>query len=167
MPSSRSPSPTNDVGIVIDDGIVGPVEGGRQECLGQRHADGRGKALPQRAGGRLDARRDAVFGMAGREAAELAELLELLHRQIVAGQVQQAVDQHRAVPAGEDEAVAVEPLRVGRVVAQEARPQHVSDGRHAHRHAGMARIGLLHAVHRQATDHVGAENVYIIETERG
>ena len=157
---------TDGVDVVIHDGTVGLIIGRGQMRLGQRHADSRGIALPQRPGGGLHARCDPVLGMAGGEAAELAELLELIQRQIVAGQMKQAVDQHGAVAAGQHEPVAVEPLGISRVVAQEARPQHVGDRRHAHRHAGVAGVGLLDAVHGQAADDVGAKLIKLVVGRR-
>jgi CobQ-like glutamine amidotransferase family enzyme len=86
---------------------------------------------------------------------ELAEVLQVVDGQIVAGEVQQAVDQHRAVAVGLDEAVAVGPLGVGRVVAQVAAPQHFGDFGHAHRGARVAGVGLLDGVHGQRTDRAG------------
>ena len=111
-----------DVGVVVDDRVARAVELGGQQLLGQRHADRVGDALAERAGGGLDARRDADLGVARRLAVQLAEVAQLAHRQVVAGQVQQRVEQHRAVAVGEHEAVAVGPVRVGRVVAQVACP---------------------------------------------
>jgi hypothetical protein len=93
--------------------------------------------------------------MARRLAVELAEVLDLLDRQVIAGQVQQRIQQHRAVAVGNHEAVAVEPLRVGRVVLQEVVPEHLGDVRHPHRHAGVPRVGLLHRIHGQGADGVG------------
>jgi hypothetical protein len=52
----------------------------------------------------------------------------------------------------EDETVAVRPGGVGRVVAQEASPQHVGRRGRAHRQAGMAGVRLLHGVDRQEAD---------------
>ena len=49
---------------------------------------------------------------------QLAEVLEVVDRQVVAGQVQQGVDQHRAVAVGQHEAVAVGPFGVGWVVLE-------------------------------------------------
>ena len=48
---------------------------------------------------------------------ELAEALQLVEWEVVAGQVQQGIEQHRGVAGGEHEAVAVWPGRVGGVVA--------------------------------------------------
>lgn len=61
--------------------------------------------------------------MAGRLAAPLAEMLDLLERQVVAGQVQQRVQQHGAVAGGQDKLIPVEPLGMAGVVFQEACPQ--------------------------------------------
>ena len=93
-PSIRSPSLTIDVGVVVDDREVRAVEVRGEEALGDGHAHAVGEALAQRAGGRLDAGREAVLGVAGGAAAPLAELLQLLERQVVAGQVEQGVEQH-------------------------------------------------------------------------
>jgi CobQ-like glutamine amidotransferase family enzyme len=56
---------------------------------------------------------------------------------------------------GQHEAVAVGPLRIGRVVAQVAGPQHFGDFRHAHRGARVAGIGLLHPVHGERANGIG------------
>ena len=74
----------------------------------------------------------AVFRVAGGLGAELTELLQLLDRHVrVAGQIEQRVEQHRAVAGREHEAVAVGPLRllgieaenlVKRTVAMSAMP---------------------------------------------
>src|SRR3546814_12167897 len=78
-----------------------------------------GEALPERPGGDFHARGVAALGMSRRLAAPLPELLDVVERQVVAGDVQQAVQQRRAVAGREHEAVAVGPQRIGRVVLQE------------------------------------------------
>ena len=55
---------------------------------------------------------------------------------------------------GEDEAVAAGPVRVGRVVAHLLRVEEVGDGGERHRGARMARVRLLHRVHREGADRV-------------
>ena len=55
----------------------------------------------------------------------------------------------------EHEAVAVDPLRVARVVLEEIAPQDLGNVRHAHRGTGMAGIGALDGVHRERTDAIG------------
>ena len=58
--------------------------------------------------------------MARRHRAELAEVLDLLDRHgLVAEQMQQRIEQHRAVAGRQHEAVAVGPVRIGRIEFQE------------------------------------------------
>src|SRR5262245_55020895 len=63
--------------VVIDDLESRPVELGGEQPLGERHADRVTETLPERAGRRLDARREAVLGMTWRHRAELTETLDL------------------------------------------------------------------------------------------
>ena len=138
---------------VIDDGVT---EDRGEMALGDRHADGIGEALAERAGGGLDARRMAVLGMAGGERAELAEALDLLDRhRLVAEQIKQRIEQHRAVAGGEHEAVAVGPRRIGRIELEKLGEQHGGDIGRAHRQAGMAGLGLFDGIHRQRADGIG------------
>ena len=62
---------------------------------------------------------------------------------------------------GQDEPVAIGPRRIGRVMAEEARPQDVRHRRGAHRQTGMAGLRVLHGVGRQEPDRVDAELVEI------
>ena len=93
--------------------------------------------------------------MAGGLGMELAEMLQFLDRQVVAGEVQEAVEQHRAVAVGQHEAVASGPFRIGGVVAEMMAPQDLGDVGHAHRHTGVAGVCLLDGVHRQKPQRVG------------
>ena len=106
----------DDPGAVVDQVVaVDRV----QMPLGDRHADRHRQALAERPGGRLDPVEHEILGMAGAGAAELAEVADVLDRRPrVAGQVEQRVDQHRAVAGRQHEAVAVGPVRVGRIVLQ-------------------------------------------------
>jgi hypothetical protein len=58
---------------------------------------------------RLDAGRQAVLGMARASCCAAGEALQVVERQVEAGEVQQRVEQHRAVPGREHEAVAPAP----------------------------------------------------------
>ena len=89
--------------VVVEDRVLGRVEAGRGHLAGHGHADGIAHALPQRTGGAFDAGRLAKLGMAGGLAVELAEIFQLLERQVVAAEVQPAVEEHAAVARGEDE----------------------------------------------------------------
>ena len=97
-----------------------------------------------------------VLGMTRRPAAPLAERLEVVEAEVVAGQVEQGVQQHARVAGRQHEAVAVRPRRVGGVVAEVPREQRVRDGRRTHGHAGVAGVGLLDAVDGEKADGVDA-----------
>ena len=147
------------IGVVVNDVVTGvlifAVEFRGQQLLGQRHAHGIGDALAQWTGGGFHARRHAHFGVTGGLAVQLAETLDLRHRQVVAGQVQQRIEQHGAVAVGQHEAVAIRPVRVDRVVLEVAVPQHLGDVGHAHGGTRVAGLGLFDGVHRQHTDGIG------------
>ena len=143
------------VGVVVDNLVTFTVELRSQHLLGDRHAHGIGNALPQRAGGGFNARGVAVFRVARRFAVQLTEVLDVVNADVVASQVQQRVDQHRAVTVGQHEAVAVGEIRVGRVVLQVVAPQHFGDIRHTHGRTGVAAVGFLHGIHAEGTNGIG------------
>ena len=83
-------------------------------------------------------------------------MLDLVERHVlVAGQVQQRIEQHRAVAGRQHEAVAVRPVRVGGVEFQELREQHGRDVGGAHRQAGMAGFRLFDGIHGEPADRIG------------
>jgi hypothetical protein len=138
---------------VVDDVFA---EGRGEMRFGNRHPDRVAEALAERTGGGLDARRDEVFRMARRERAELPEAPDLVDGHLlVAEQVQQRIDQHRAVAGGQHEAVPIGPRRVRGIEFQETREQHGRDIGRAHGQAGMTGFRLLHRVHRERADRVG------------
>ncbi len=143
------------IGVVVDDVVARSIECGGKDSLRECHADRIGEALAERPGRRLDARRAAVFGMPGRLRMQLAKAPQLVHRQVVAGEMQQRVKQHGAMTVREHEAVAVRPFRIGRVMAQMAVPERQRDLGHAHRHARMPGVRLLHGIHGERAQYVG------------
>ncbi len=143
----------DDIGVVVDH-VRAELAG--QHALTQGETDRIGDALAQRAGGGLGDGDMAIFRMAGGARAELAEILDLLDVDIlIAGQIGERVEQHRAMAGGQDEAVAVGPMRVLGVELQEAGEEHCGDVGHAHRHAGMSGIGLLNGIGGQEADGIG------------
>ena len=147
--------------VAVGDEHVGAMvhdlgaEGGGKMPLGDRHADGVAEALPERAGGGLDAGREEILGMAGRDRADLAEAFDLLDRdRLVAEEMEQRIDQHRAVAGRKHEAVAVGPGGIGGIEFEKAREQHGRDVGGAHGQAGMAGFRLLHRVHGERADGV-------------
>ena len=148
----------DDEGVVIADlgGEVGP-----EPALGDAHAHPVGHALAERAGGDLDPGGVVVLGMAGRAAAPLAELAQVVECQPVAGEVEHRVEEDRGVPVGEDEAVAVGPLGVRRVVVHDPGEQHMGQWGQRHGRARVARVGGPGGIHGQAPDDVDPELVEI------
>ncbi len=136
--------------MVVEHRVARLVVAFREPALRHRHADRVAAALAERPGGGLDPRGEAVFRVSGRLAAELAELLDVIDRQrwlravlalvhrLHARQQDQRVQQHGRVADRQHEAIAVWPVRVVRVVAQQLVPQHVAGRRQRHRRAGMA-----------------------------
>ena len=137
------------------------AESGTQPALGDPHAHGIGEALAEGTGGDLDARRVVHLGMTGGAALPLAELLEVLEGEPVAGQVKHGVLQDAGVAGREDEAVAVRPCGVGGVVAHDAGPQHVGERCQRHGRARVPGVGPLGRVHGQAPDDVDAQLVEV------
>ena len=149
----------NDVGRVVDDVVAGAVVARRQLRLSDRHADRIAEALPKRPRRNLHTGRVPAFGMPRCPAAPLAELLDIVQRQIVPGEMQQAIEQHRSVSRREHEAIAIEPRGIPGVVLQKSRPERVGHRRGAQWHAGMSAIGLLYGVYRQKPHGVDAQLV--------
>ena len=144
-----------DIGEVVDDVVAGLVELRGQRLLRQGHADGIGDALAERAGGGFHARGVAVFRMPGGLGVKLTELLEVLDPELISRQVEQGVDQHRAVAVRQHEAVPVGPGRISRIVRHEVVPEHLGDIGHAHRRTRVTRIGLLDRIHRERSYGIG------------
>ncbi len=134
----------------VDGDAVGIVD--RDGALGDGHADGVGKALAQGARGILDARRLAVFGVARGLGMQSPKGLEIVDGEGVAGEVQQRVQEHRAVAVRHNEAVSVRPPGVRRVVAQVVVPEDLGDIGHAHGRARVPGLGPLHRVHAEEAD---------------
>ena len=92
--------------------------------------------------------------------------LQLVERQIVAGDVQQAVEQGRTVAGGEDEAVAIRPVRILGIEVHELGQEDVGHGGGAERQTGVAGVGGLDRVDgedAQGVDGFGFE----LSIERG
>ena len=155
------------VDVEIEQVEARPVVSGGQPAGGDGHPHAVADALAQRPGGRLHTAGVSVLGMAGAAAIELTETAEVVQRHgwLVGGptvgvqlfdarKVQDRVEQHRGVPAGEDEAVAVGPAGLGRIVAEHLVPEHVGDGGQGHGRAGVAALGRFDGVHRKGADRV-------------
>ncbi|SSJ94082.1 Uncharacterised protein [Klebsiella pneumoniae] len=140
---------------MVDDIVSRTVELRRQGFLGDSHPDRVSDTLAQRTGGGFHARGVADFRVARRFGVQLAEVFQLGYRQIVASEVQQAVDQHRTMAIGQDKTVTVSPGRIGRVMVEEITPQHFGNVSHTHRGTRVAGFGFLYSVHAQGANSVG------------
>ena len=125
--------------------------------LADGHADCVSKSLAERSRRRLDTGRVPVLRMPRRLAFPLPELLEVVEGQLVAGEIQHAVEKHRRVSGRQHEAIAVQPVWIGRVVTEVLGPEHVSEWRQRHRGAGVAGVCFLNCVHREDPDGVDAQ----------
>ena len=153
-PLHQAPVAREDPGAMVDDLVPRPVEARRERALDDGHAHRVREPLAERAGGGLHAGGQAELRMAGGAGMELAEALDLRHRQVVAREVQQGVDQHRAVAVREHEAVPVRPRGVRGVVAEMSVPERLRDVRHPHRHPGVAGLRAFDRVHRERAHRV-------------
>ncbi len=96
------------VGEVIHDLLPQPTA---QMALGHRHADGRSETLAQRTRGHLDPDVVIDLGVSRGVTSPLTKVAEVVEGQREPGEMQQRVQQHRAVAVGEDEAIAIGPVR--------------------------------------------------------
>src|SRR5204862_5967796 len=126
------------------------------------HADRVAETLAERSGRGFDSRRMTALGMAGRLAAPLAEPLYIIQWKIVPGEMQQAVEEHRAVTGRQHESIAIEPAGMTRMVFEESRPQHVCHRRRAKRHAWMPAVSFLNGIYREEADRVDAQLIEIV-----
>ncbi|SAQ13517.1 Uncharacterised protein [Raoultella ornithinolytica] len=142
------------VGEVVNDIVARTVELRGQRFFRDSHAHGVSNTLTQRAGGGFYASGVAHFRVARRLRVQLTEVFQLFDRQIITGEVQQAVNQHGAVAVGQHKAVAVGPGRVLRVMVHEITPQDFGNVSHTHRGTRVAGFGFLYSIHAQRTNSV-------------
>src|SRR6185437_1719651 len=107
---------------MIDDLELGSIVTGAQMSLGHRQPHAVTEPLTERPRGRLNPRREAPLWVAGGDAAPFAKPFYLCEGQGVAGDVKQAVQQHRSVPRRKYETITVDPVGIGRIVFEKPRP---------------------------------------------
>ena len=135
---------------VVENLVFGGVEVGGGHLGGHGHADDVAGALTEGAGGGFDADGLAELRVPRGLGVELAEVLHFLEGEVETGEVDPAVDEHRAVSGREDEAVAVDPSGGGGVVAKEVAVEHGTDLGGTQREAQVARMAGGDGVHGQA-----------------
>ena len=107
---------------MLRDGMAGPVEELREVRLRECHPDGVTDALPERTRCGLHPRREPVLRVPRGPAPPLAELLDVVEREIVPGQVENRIQQHAGVAGRKHEAVASEPIGIRGIVAEVSLP---------------------------------------------
>ena len=113
------------------------------EAFGNRITEGYGMTDTERTRGVFDAEGDFDFGVARRAGAELAEILEVIHRE-VAEHSQFTVQERGHVAGVHEETVAGFPVGVFGVKTQEFREQKGNGICRTHCSTRMARLCLLH-----------------------
>ena len=116
------------------------------DALDPDHAVGESLTLAKRAGCDFNARRFAILRVPWRVRSPLAELGKLRDRQVVAGQMQHAVEQCGGVAVRQHEPVTIGPERIRRVVLHDLVVEQVGDGRATERGARVAGLGRFHGV---------------------
>eukprot|EP00968_Pinguiococcus_pyrenoidosus_P004601 scaffold301_cov243-Pinguiococcus_pyrenoidosus.AAC.106 len=163
--------PADDPGVVVHDVEARLVEHGREMALGDGHANGLGNALAKGTGADFDSRRELQKhaegpSLAG-DAADLAEALEVVHRETVAAEEEHGVLKRARMPVAEHKAITRRPVRMRRRVAHEVLPKEVRKGRAAQGRAGVARVGRLNHVDTQSTDCVDASRIQRVKLRLG
>ena len=85
------------IDAVVDHGVIRPVVSGREEFLCNRHSHAVSESLTQWARCGFDSG-DVRLGMPGCLAFPLPEILDVVKREVVAGKMEEAVEEHTAVP---------------------------------------------------------------------
>ncbi len=138
--------------VVIEDGVLLGVEAGLGHLGGNRHSDAVGDALAKGPRRGLDpARRMRELGVSGGLGVELPEALDLRERDLaVAAEAQPRVKEHRTVARRRDEAVAIEPFRVGGIVREGVPEEHGPDFRTAQGKAQVTALAGVNGVEGEA-----------------
>lgn len=118
------------VGVVVNEGEAVSVVHSAHVGLAHGETDGVGDTLAEGAGGDLDTVRDTNLGVTGGDRVDLSERLEVVHRDVVARQVEHDVLQGAGVAVGQHESVPVHPLGVLGVELHVLGPQHVRGRSH-------------------------------------
>ena len=147
--------------VVVEEVVVGLVEGSSGLSLGNGETNSVGETLTQRTSGDLNTGSVVRLGVTGGLAVKLLKLvsfspdgerekgrgtyteaLQVVHGNIIAEKVQQSILQHTTVTVGENETIPVDPVGVLGVEVHELVEENVGHGSHAHGGTGVPRVGL-------------------------
>jgi len=96
-PLHHVPVPCQAVGKMVNHRVAGAVVAGRKVGLCQGHADGVAETLSQGAGGGLHPRGVPPLRVARGPAPPLAEAFQVVQGEVVAGEMEQGIEEHGAV----------------------------------------------------------------------
>ena len=134
------------IGAVVDDFIARTVENACQMLLGSCHTDRHGETGAQGARGGFYADGVAVLGMTRCERTELTELHQVLLLETELKKMQQRVEQHGAVAAGENEAVPILPGGILGIYLQMMCPELIGHGSGTQGKTGVTGLCLLNRI---------------------
>mmetsp|Transcript_18439 Transcript_18439/g.41040 ORF Transcript_18439/g.41040 Transcript_18439/m.41040 type:complete len:735 (-) Transcript_18439:56-2260(-) len=145
--------------VVVEDSVVLSVVLGRGHLLTDGESDGVRNSSSEGSGGALDTRRGVLtvgeLRVARSLGVVLAEVLQLLDREVEAGKVEPGVEEHGSVSSRENETVTVDPGRVAGVVLHLAAVKNRSNLGTSERKSHVATVGSGDGVHGQTTCLVG------------
>src|SRR5258708_1814204 len=166
---------TNRVDVVVENFQSRTIKIRCHPLAADGHSYAVSHALTERPGRGLNTRSDVRFRMPRSPAPQLAEALNLFHRdsKFFQGvivfvylahfcQMQHGVQQHRRVAIREYKSVAIQPGRISGIVAQKFLPKAISNRRQSHRCPGMPRVGLLHRIDSQSSNRIDAQLVQLL-----
>jgi hypothetical protein len=116
------------VGMVVDDLEAGLIVDGGEVLFRDGQAYRHREALAEGAGSDFDTVGEMGFRMAGGLGVVLAEALEVVEGELVAGEKETSIKKRGGVTVGEDEAVTVGLFGISRVVLHELVKEQVGDG---------------------------------------
>ncbi len=139
---------------MIDNLQAGSIKASCSHLLTNGHTHCIGDSLSQRACRCFHPVRFTIFRMPRRLRTELSKLLQVIQGELVSGQMQEGIKQHRAMTTRQDKAIPVGPAGVGGVVPHPVEIEDRSDIRQTQRSSWMSRVGFLDRVGGQSSDYI-------------
>lgn len=128
------------IGVVVDDLKSWSVELGRLVVLSNGQTDCIGETLAKRTSCDLDTWSVVSFRVTWGDAVDVSEVLEVRHRESIAGKMENGILEHACMAVRKDESIAVDPFWVLWVVVHDPVEENVGHWGHSHGSARMARV---------------------------
>jgi hypothetical protein len=130
------------VGVVRDQIVAWLVKQASRVCLSNSETNSIREPLSQGTRRHLNAWCLMRLWMARGYAVDLAEVLEVVHANLVAEEVEESILQHAPVSIEQDEAIPIDLVWILRIEGHKLIEENVGDWRHPHGRARMARVRL-------------------------